>query len=155
CNVRVHFAPTTGGAKPCTLTTVNSGAGGAPTLALTAIAQTPANLTLAAASGSSTAFGTVLVGQSQDETFVLTNTGQQTTGALTASVSDAINYSLLTGMAGDCIAGHTRRSAASCNVRVHFAPTTAGTKNCTLSTSNTGPGGAPTLSLTGVGQTPA
>jgi hypothetical protein len=155
CNVRVHFAPTTGGTKPCALTTVNGGPGGTPSLSLTGIAQTPANLTLAAASGSSVNFGTVIIGNTQDETFVLSNTGQQTSGALTFSITDSTNYSILTGMAGDCSSGGALAGAATCNLRVHFAPMTAGAKPNTLAVANTGAGGAPMLGLTGTGQMPA
>jgi hypothetical protein len=78
--------------------------GGAAVTALTGTAQPPAVLAL---SGSGT-FDDTLVGTPAARAFMVTNTGQQTTGALTVSQSGSTSFTLLTGQAGDCVSGTIR-----------------------------------------------
>src|SRR5206468_1057682 len=107
---------------------------------LIGVSQAAAALTLAPAAGSSTNFGTVLTTGSQDELFTLNNTGGAVTGNLSWSLSDTVNYSLPAPQSGECTANTTLAAGQSCNIRVRFAPQSSGTKNCTLSTANTGAG---------------
>lgn len=156
CVVTVAFRPAGGGARSATLN-VSASPGGTATAALSGTAQTRAVLTLAAAAGSTAAFGGVLVGQTKDETFVVTNAGQQTSSAVTVSITPAgSRFSVLTGAAGDCTSAVTTLGGgATCNVRVRFAPTVAGAASASLGVSAT-VGGAPApLALTGTGLAPA
>ena len=118
-DITVRFAPTTAGEQSCTIETgagcASVGASGLGELAASCEVE-PTTLS----------FGTVLVGQSTDRTFTITNTGGQTlNGSVTLScpaysVVGSSSYSLTGG------------EAATFTVR--FAPTTAGEHSCTIET---------------------
>lgn len=115
--------------------------------------EPPASLTFSA---SVLSFGTVLAGGHADRSLTLTNTGSLPSGTvwLSLSGSGAAQFSILTGMAGDCVSGTTALAAgAACTVRIRFAPLAAGMFAATLTASAT-PGGMTAASLTGTGQWP-
>jgi streptogramin lyase len=108
-------------------------------------------LTFAVAAGSSLDFGTLVIGTSNLETFVLTNNGTTPSTAITIALAGA-GYTIATPAMGECISGATTLAAgASCNVRVRLSPTMPGTLAGTLAASVAG-GGSPVLDLTGKGK---
>src|SRR5262249_39434419 len=123
CQIVARFRPgaQAAGAKSATLT-VAATPGGTAVNALTGTAQTPAALPLTG----SGAFGDVIIGTPATRTITVTNTGQQTTSAITIT-APATGFSVLTGMTGDCVSGATTlTSGATCAIRVQFAPTVSG-----------------------------
>ncbi len=88
CMVVVAFAPKSAGNKTASLS-VSATPGGAAVAAFSGAAQNIARLAVTVASGSSTAFGNVLVGSTSDKTFVVNNTGDQTTSAIGLTLSSA------------------------------------------------------------------
>ena len=151
CNVSVAFNPGSAGNKSASLS-VTAGPGGSAAASLDGAGQTPAVLTLAPAAGSMLSFGSVPISGSLTQTYVIGNSGQQTSSAITVNLTGT-DFALLTGLGSDCASGTTMLAGgATCNVRVRFSPTAAVTRNGTLSTAAT-IGGAPAqLSLTGTGQ---
>jgi cysteine-rich repeat protein len=115
--------------------------------------ETAAALSL---SPGSDAYGNALVGTpGAPRTFQVKNQGQAASGALAIGLvsGDTADFQILAPIAGDCTAGAMLSGGASCNVRVRFAPTSAGAKGATLRVSAT-PGGAPQSTLSGVGKWP-
>jgi hypothetical protein len=152
CIVQARFAPgvSATGSRSASLTAMAS-PGGAAVATLRGTAQAPATISL----GGSGAFGDVLIGSPATRTITVTNNGQQTSGALTVTRSGANSFSILTGMAGDCVSGSTTLAgSASCNVRVQFNPSASGAASGTLQVSAS-PGGSPSTALTGNGINPA
>ncbi|HMG56550.1 MAG TPA: choice-of-anchor D domain-containing protein, partial [Kofleriaceae bacterium] len=92
--------------------------------------------------------GSVTLGvASPAATFTISNTGTVASGAITAALDgDTVSFSV---NRNDCA---TLAAAASCQVAVVFAPTSAGPKATTLRVS-ANPGGAVTASLSGRGVT--
>ncbi|HYV19570.1 MAG TPA: hypothetical protein VFC25_11150 [Verrucomicrobiae bacterium] len=128
--------------------------GTAPGDGCSAVCQIESAASLSISPGSD-AFGNALVGTpTAPRTFQVKNQGQGTTGSLSMGLvsGDTADFQLLAPIAGDCT-GAALTGGASCNVRVRFAPTTAGAKGATLRASAT-PGGAPQSSLSGVGKWP-
>ncbi|HET6149696.1 MAG TPA: choice-of-anchor D domain-containing protein [Polyangia bacterium] len=153
CMIVVAFAPKSAGDKSASLT-VSGTPGGNAVAAIAGRAQNAAKLTVTVASGSSSAFGNVLVTSSSDKTFVVTNTGDQSTSAVGVTLTSTAGsgFSLLTPTTGECMPGTTTLGGgSSCTVRVRFAPTVAGTQSATLGASAT-TGGTASLGLTATGQ---
>lgn len=112
----------------------------------------PAALTI---TSTETDFGSNYVGVESTLTFTITNgtTNQQTSGKLVVALSDSTNYKALT-TAGTCYvsdAWTTLAAGDTCELVVSFKPTTAGTKNTTLTVSATPGGSVQPVALTGVG----
>jgi len=132
--VMVRFAPTSSGTKTCSIITGAScssvGCSGH------AIESTQCQV-----SPTSLDFGTVNVGSSADRTFTITNTGG---GTLTGSTSESCShYSIVSGGGSYSLgAGQSR------TVMVRFAPTSSGTKTCSIITGTSCSG----VSCSGVGQ---
>lgn len=148
CIITITFAPSTPGAKSATLQ-VSGAPGGTVSAALTGTALTPANVTLEPASHS---FRTALVGsQSAAVTFTVRNTGEATSGPITAALAGT-NLNQFAISANTCtvpLAG-----GATCTVSVRFAPTSGGDKSASLQVSaspGTPPGTPRTAALTGQG----
>lgn len=112
----------------------------------------PAALTI---TSPETDFGSIYVSDTSTLTFTITNgaANQQTSGKLVVALSDSTNFKPST-TASSCYvtdAWTTLDAGESCELVVTFSPTTAGTKNSTLSVS-AAPGGAVIpVALTGVG----
>jgi cysteine-rich repeat protein len=112
--------------------------------------ETAASLFL---SPGSEAYGSALVGTpTAARTFQVKNQGQASSGALSIGLvsGNTADFQILAPIAGDCTSA-ALLGGASCNVRVKFAPTSAGAKGTTLRVSAT-PGGAPQSTLSGVGK---
>lgn len=93
-----------------------------------------ASLTLTAAAGSAANFGNVTVGSSRDETFVLSNAGQQQATSIGISVTGA-GFARLVGVANEC--GTTLAGGGNCNIGVRFTATTLGAQMGALMVSAT------------------
>jgi hypothetical protein len=157
CTIGASFKPSAAGARSGTLT-LTATPGGSVTLTATATGQTAAGLTLAPATGSSASFGNILVAATGTQTFVLTNTGQQATTAVTVLLTTAATsgFAVVAPVTGDCTTGTTTLAGgASCNIHVKFTAPGAGLQTATLGASATTGGAANTLSLSANGQRPA
>lgn len=137
CQLTVTFQPGSSGTKSVTLG-ANATPGTAPTLALTGTGQDPATL-----SGVNLYnFGGVAVGQSATMSWVLSNTGDVPTGAITFTAAAPFSVS---GCASGIPAG------SSCTATVTFQPTAGGSATGTITASSTS-GATATLSLSGNAQ---
>jgi len=157
CAIVVAFSPSQAGARSGTLTLAAS-PGGTLTFTASATGLTPAALRLAPASGFSTSFGNVLVGTTVTQTFVLTNTGQQTATGATVSLSTAagFGFTLLPPGQGDCpTAPSSILGGASCTIQVSFTAPASGQQTTSLGASAAVGGTAQPLTLSGTGQKPA
>jgi len=98
-----------------------------------------ATLTLAPAAGSSTDFGSVLLGASSTQTFVVKNVGTgQSSGRITLSVTGTA-FAILAPTGSDCVSGSSRLAPnGTCTVRARFTPATAGAAAATLALTGTG-----------------
>jgi hypothetical protein len=156
CTIGVTFKPTTAGTKAGALN-VSATSGGSASATLGATSLAPAKLTLLPASGSSNDFGSILVGNTMLETFVVANGGEQAASTpLTITVSGT-DFSVATPSAnGDCASSTLLAPSASCVVRVQFKPTAAVVRTGAVSVS-AATGGTATLSPapTGVGVNPS
>lgn len=157
CTFQLTYAPTFAGSH---LGNVGASAmpGGLASSGLTGTALSAAALTLVAASGSSAAYGNVLLDATRTMSFTVTNTGQQASGPLSLSVS-GMNASQwqVGGGAGGCQLGQPLAGGASCTSTVRFTASAAngnGVKTATLTASAT-PGSSPTLALSATVQNPA
>ena len=94
-------------------------------------------------------FGSVTTGQSSSaQSFAITNTGQQTSGAITVT-SDNSDFVVQTGGAFDCVSGKTTLApGTACTVHVVFSPKLAVAVTGTVTVSAT-PGGSAGVSVSG------
>lgn len=112
----------------------------------TATAVLPATLAIAPPSAS---FPNVAVGgTSAASTFTVTNSGDQTSGALAVSVTGPNASEFLLGP--NSCTGVALAGGASCSVAVRMAPTALGARSATLTVAGT-PGGSLSASLSGSG----
>jgi hypothetical protein len=116
---------------------------------------TSAMLHLAPAPGSAASFGSLVVGTSRVETYVVTNGGtRQSSSRLFLSITSG-DFSLVAPTTGDCVSGSTTLGPGrSCTVHVQFMPTTTGARSATL-TVHAQVGGFANLALSGNGLSPA
>lgn len=156
CTIGVVFKPTAAGGKAGTLTlTASPGGSAAATLGGTALA--PAKLTIAPASGASNDFGSILVGNTMLQTFVVANSGQVATSTPLTITVTGTDFALATPPAtGDCAGTTSLAPSASCVVRVQFKPTAAVVRTGAVSVS-AATGGTATLAPapTGTGVAPS
>ncbi|MFO0600581.1 MAG: choice-of-anchor D domain-containing protein [Myxococcaceae bacterium] len=153
CTVTVSFSPGTAarGSQSVVLQ-VSASPGGVTSASITGNAQTPAAIQVTPANSS---FPDTTVGSTSPTvvTLTVTNTGDQTTGALT------INRSTLdfvpSGQAGDCVSGTTTLiGGGSCSIHVRFSPQAAGARSGNVTVTGA-PGGNGVANFTGNGLTPA
>jgi len=153
CTVQLTFKPAAAGAKAASLN-VSATPGGSAAASLSGTAETPAALTLAAVGSNSVNFGNVTVGSSSTMSYLVTNTGQQTSSALSGTLT-GVDFAVQTGSPGDCNNGTTTLAGgATCNVRVRFTPTSNVARTASLAVSATTGGAPPALMLTGTGLNP-
>jgi DNA-binding beta-propeller fold protein YncE len=146
CTVRVHFDPSTTGAKTATLT-ISSNAPNI-TVALTGTAtqtelsRVPPSLTFAARD--------IDDGAGAVQSSTVTNTGTEAVSISGLTLSgDSAHFARLTGTAADCSTVTTLTAGQTCTVRVVFDPLSIGAKTATLSiASNATP---LTVALSGTG----
>jgi photosystem II stability/assembly factor-like uncharacterized protein len=107
--------------------------------------------TLTTGPTSSLSFGSVALGSSSvEQSFTITNSGQQMSGPITTT-SEGNDFSIQSGLAGDCVSGATvLAGGASCTVRVVFSPQVLGDRSVTVGFSAT-PGGGGNVALSGIG----
>jgi hypothetical protein len=131
--------------------TGGTGAGGT-TLTGTGGAPGAVSLTL---SGTSLPLGSVAIGKTTSVgEFTVTNTGQQTSAALTVASSSGA-FVVQSGTSGDCVSGVTTLAPQdSCSVRVVFQPSVTGDVSAEITVAETG-GKDAKVSVSGTGVTPA
>lgn len=156
CTIGVGFFSAAALASSTGELRVSASPGGESRASLTGSAVVAAKLTLAPEVSSTTVFGDVTVGAHMEETFVVSNTGAQTSSPLQIHLTDP-SFSLVAPSGpGSCVPGTTAlKGGATCKFTVSFAPTGHGpvTSSLTVSAST---GGSPTpLTLTGNGVVPA
>jgi streptogramin lyase len=155
CTIQVAIAiPAAGTTNTGGTVTLTATPGGAVTFTTSFSAQA---LILAAAPGSSAAFGDVFVGSPQDETFVVSNPTEQSASIISLSLNPAFgsDFNRLSPANGECVSGVTTLGAnSSCNFRVRFSPVVSGMRTATLS-AYASIGGNPGLALSANGRRPA
>jgi hypothetical protein len=158
CPIYVAFTPSQTGNITDTITiTDNAGgvAGTTQTIALTGAGVTAA--TSVTIQPTSLSFASQDVGTtSPPQTVTITNTGTQTLNITKFSVGSSLDYSITStqsnGTTSSCTAlANTLAISQSCAVYVYFSPTATGTRNATLSISDTATGSPQTVALTGIG----
>jgi hypothetical protein len=101
------------------------------------------------ASPTSEDFGTVELGQqSAAATITVTNAGQASSGTITTGVAGADSSDF--GVDSDGCSGVALEAGATCSIKLHFKPATAGAKGASLTISGES-GGLVAASLSGVG----
>jgi hypothetical protein len=155
CTITVTFAPASAATGKVATLTVTGSPGGPVSASLTGNGLSQASLHLSVASGFSNEFGSLVVNASQTEQFVVTNTGQQPSSALTIALSGT-DFHLVAPTGLDCVSGTTTLAPnASCTVRVTFTPTAAVSRTATLSVSATTGGSDSLTTLHGAGVNPS
>jgi hypothetical protein len=146
CTVQVKLTPTTAGSKTASLQ-VSGMTGGTVSASLTGVGWTPAHLTISPMMAN---FGNVPIGGfSGFASFVITNTGDEPTGALTATVDPSTpDFFVASNSCTGTLAGHS-----NCQMLVYLAPTTAGPKSANVNVTSSA-GGAVSAPLSGNGISP-
>jgi hypothetical protein len=124
CDVLTEFRPATAGEGKSASLSVAVQDGAPQLVQLQGVGLDPGALSLAAAAGSASDFGSVLLGQERTQVFTIANGSGQTTGPLAVSVSG--DFALVSGeQPGECVSGQTALESigATCNVTVKLAPT--------------------------------
>jgi hypothetical protein len=153
CNVSVSFTPFESGQRSALLQ-LDSGAAGASEVTLLGQGVEPGDLLISAADGSSTSFGSVLLGANIEQTFRVTNPGDVPTGLITFTLNSS-EFSLVAPSGNDCVAGSTNlMGRADCDIRVRFAPTQRQPRNGTLTVSSESLG-SKSMNVSGIGLAPA
>src|SRR5215469_8655422 len=135
------FAPTAAGAVGGNITVNSNGGGGALIIPVSGTGA-QSGLTI---SPTSFNYGSVVDGQTQSQTFTLSNNGNASLAISQLTVSGAA-YSV-TGFSGPTILA----PGGSTTVNAVFAPTTAGSLAGTITVSSTAPNSPATISLSGTG----
>ena len=150
CELQLTFAPTAAVPHAASLD-ITSGASTTSVLLL-GEALVPGSLVLAAAPGSSPAFGDVEIGKAVSKSFTLTNPGAEPSGALTITTDDNQFKAAL----GDCNQGDPAGlvDGASCTFSVAFTPTGSQAAAANVSVQSPGAGRAG-IALSGRGRTKA
>ena len=145
CAVDVRFRPLSVGGKSATLT-VSATPGGMAVAALTGLGAAPASLSV---NQPTYAFGSVMVGTSSaDATFTFSNTGGVPTGSLATTMpgADPADFVIVT----DNCNGAPLPATSTCDIVLHFTPSSAAPKSATLTVTGA-PGGSAASMLDGTG----
>lgn len=149
CTISVVFTPAARGARSATLS-ISANPGGTAVASLSGTGQIAASLSISPAPSPFPA--TLVSATPPQQTFTVTNVGDQTTPSLSTSVTAGSNTtSSEFSIAGNTCAGATLAAGASCTIPVQFVPATYGPKSGTL-TVNGGAAGSPSVTLSGTGQ---
>ncbi len=165
CTVTVLYQPTAGlsGTGTLLIRDIQSTSGSQAARDMIGTGRVPATLVMTPSSFDYTpAAAVVFTGEQSSaagQTFAITNSGGVNSGPLAISLTGSASFVIVTGAAGDCVAGTTivgptagANVVSTCNVRVKFAPTTVHanilTENATLKVSATPGGTAPTATTT-------
>ena len=155
CSFEVQFTPNVVGAEGAFLGVTDNAPGNPQVLALLGAGLGP----LAVASPPSINFGSVPAGATSPPPFpsaTLTNTGNQPLQIANFNFSGDVAQFSLGG--NTCTAPNVLSPGSSCTVQLSFAPSAPGTFNANLNfTDNSGsvPGAVQSVSLTGIGTSPA
>jgi hypothetical protein len=142
CTVKVTFTPTAFGSASASLNVTDNASSSPQTVGLTGFGQGPG----VSLSPSNVSFPSQYVGTSGlPQTVTLMNIGNAT---LTISKVAASR----TDFAPLSTCGSSVAPGASCSIGVFFDPTTSGTRNGTLTVTDSASGSPQTASLTGIGQ---
>jgi hypothetical protein len=144
CSVTVAFTPSGTAPRSATLT-ASATPGGSTGIPLNAIAA--ASLALSAPTAFSTPAGTTT-----SQTITVTNTGGQTSGTPSVSLSPPGAFQVQSNGCTNAIPG-VGAGTSTCDIVVAFSPSDTSPQSATLSVSAT-PGGAPSAQLSGAGTTP-
>ncbi|HEY8038221.1 MAG TPA: choice-of-anchor D domain-containing protein [Polyangiaceae bacterium] len=148
CDVKVHFAPKSAGARAATLT-ITGQPGGTIVVALAGNGAAAGPLAVSPAQQD---FSIVATGVTSGAVpFVFANPGKSASGPLAVSLTgtDAAQFKLI-----DPCSGKPLAAGGQCSVTVAFAPGSTGAKAATLSGMAPGAGAA-SAALTGTGAKPA
>jgi hypothetical protein len=155
CSFEVQFTPNVVGSEGAFLSVTDNAPGNPQVLALLGAGLGP----LAVASPPSINFGSVPAGATSPPPFpfaTLTNTGNQPLQIANFNFSGDVAQFSLGG--NTCTAPNVLAPGSSCTVQLSFAPSAPGTFNANLNfTDNSGsvPGAVQSVSLTGIGTSPA
>ncbi|RME18397.1 MAG: DUF2341 domain-containing protein [Bdellovibrio sp.] len=159
CTFVVEFVPTATGALSDTISvSYNDGASAqSASASVSGTGNNPAVLDITA-SPDSFNFGVVQNGSSKENTFTVTNNGNSTATLMAGGSFTNAEFSFNGGYPGGTgTCGATLAPAASCSIKVTFAPTASGVLNDTI-TLNYNDGATAqtaTAAITGEGQSPA
>jgi hypothetical protein len=148
CSLAVQFGPSVAAVSSASLL-VQAKPGGTLTVPLSGTGVTPAHLSITPGSHD---YGDVIVGGATAElAYSVTNTGQQTSGALSVSLSgtDGSEFGLDLDDPGSC-RNAVLPDGGSCTILVSFQPQSVGDKTVTVEVDAT-PGGSATSSVSGRG----
>ncbi|NNJ12165.1 choice-of-anchor D domain-containing protein [Chloroflexales bacterium ZM16-3] len=144
CTISVTFTPPTTGSRSGTLT-ISSNATGSPHSVSLSGAGATLEISLSASSQS---FSSVTVGTTTAaQQVTLTNSGNDTLAI--SSIAASGDFARTT------TCGATLAAGASCTISVTFTPTTTGSRSGTLTISSDAIGSPHSVSLSGIGATPA
>jgi hypothetical protein len=148
CNVTLTFTPGAAGARAASLQ-ASGMPGGSVVAALSGTGLRPANLSLSPAGET---FGSLVVGQSSERTFTVSNTGEATAGTLALDISggNVGDFMILPASAGECTTSTALGPGQGCAFRVRFTPTAVGARASSVQTA-ANPGGMKTATLAGTG----
>ena len=146
-NLTAQFAPTTAGSYSGTITIASNASNTAPVVSLSGTA-TAAPTYLLSASPTSVAFGSVLIGNTANQTVKLSNTGTSSISVSAANFTGS-GFSLMGSTLPIAIA-----AGASQNVTITFAPQTSGSASGTVSFVSNATNSPATVSLSGTGTQP-
>lgn len=146
CTVIANFHPLASGPKETTLE-VSGTPGGIVSTRVTGSGQTPSALVLSPLLHN---YGGVPFNSFKDFTFLINNSGQASSSAITLSISgtNANRFAVLS--AGDTCTGQSLGNGASCSFTVRFTPGNTGAKTAFVSFS-AAQGGAGSARLDGTG----
>ncbi|MCA2981483.1 MAG: choice-of-anchor D domain-containing protein, partial [Myxococcaceae bacterium] len=148
CIVRIRFAPQVAGP----LSAFISATSGSNTVqaTLTGTGQAPAQLRL---SPPSAAFAETIVGQTTEQIFTVTNSGDVPSGAV--SLSTGGTHASQWSVQGSTCTLAALPPRGTCTFRLVYAPTASATLHSASVTASAGPGGMATASVAGSAITPA
>jgi hypothetical protein len=133
CTVNVDFDPSTLGDKSAELDVPSNAPTVKTTLTGTGIqaqlTRSPDTLTFTAEVNTASA----------PQTATVTNVGTESVPISSVVISDTLDFSQLTGGAGDCTPGTTVPVGGTCEVRIAFNPATKGPKSATVTVNSAAP----------------
>jgi subtilase family serine protease len=150
CTIHGHFAPTSTGSKPASITITDNAANSPQTISLSGTgvnAPPTASLSVTSLAYGSQAINTI----SASQTVTLTNTGSSTL-TISSIVVGGANPSQY-AFANSC--GSTLAAGANCTIHGHFAPTSLGSKPASISITDNASNSPQTITLSGTGVTSA
>ena len=146
CTVHIMFTPSVSGARSGSIS-FSATPGGSGSVSVSGTSLSPA--ALSSGTTSLLSFGVVTNGLSSTvQSFTITNTGQQSSGAVSVTSNNS-EFAIQSPGSTDCVSGVTTLApGAYCAVRIVFTPSAIGARSGSISFSAT-PGGSGTVSVSG------